>query len=199
VDPDRCHDTAVRIPARIYGTPNLIGLGYEPRPNVDPNCDEKVSGSAVDRLNRWFNTDCFSVPNAGFVAGNASTDPSLRWKVGPPNTQATTVSRSIPFRHQGVVAIVEAARGNHPCREERVRQDRSYRPGPYQQAEAHVSRKSKRIFTSAWSVGSPLACEGSGPVQKSALEKRAEAYVPQDIAHPRTGLAIRVAHYRFGG
>ena len=41
-----------------------------------------VSGSALDRLNRWFNTDCFGVPNAGFVAGDASTNPSLRWKLG---------------------------------------------------------------------------------------------------------------------
>ena len=60
----------------------MIGSGYGLRPNVDPNCDKKVSGSALDRLNRWFNTDCFSVPNAGFVAANASTDPSLRWDLG---------------------------------------------------------------------------------------------------------------------
>ena len=41
-----------------------------------------MSGSAVDRLDRWFNTACFSVPNAGFVAADALTDPSLRWKLG---------------------------------------------------------------------------------------------------------------------
>ena len=70
------------FPLAFTATPNLVGLGYELRPNVDPNCDKKVSGSALDRLNRWFNTDCFSVPNAGFVAGDASTDPSLRWKLG---------------------------------------------------------------------------------------------------------------------
>ncbi|MEO5740677.1 MAG: hypothetical protein ABIS29_08800, partial [Vicinamibacterales bacterium] len=46
------------------------------------NCDKKVSGAAVDRLTRWFNTDCYSVPNAGFVSGNAATDPSLRWDLG---------------------------------------------------------------------------------------------------------------------
>ena len=70
------------FPLAFTATPNLIGLGYELRPNVDPNCDKKVSGTARDRLNRWFNTDCFSVPNAGFVAGDASTDPALRWKLG---------------------------------------------------------------------------------------------------------------------
>ena len=69
-------------PLAFTATPNLIGSGYNLRPNVDPNCDKEVSGSAVDRLDRWFNTACFSVPNAGFVAADASTDPSLRWKLG---------------------------------------------------------------------------------------------------------------------
>ena len=70
------------FPLAFTATPNLIGLGYELRPNVDPNCDKEVSGSARDRLDRWFNTDCFSVPNAAFVATDASSDPSLRWKLG---------------------------------------------------------------------------------------------------------------------
>ncbi len=70
------------FPLAFTATPNLIGSGYNLRPNVVPNCDKQVSGSAVDRLNRWFNTDCFTVPNAGFVAGDASTDPSLRWDLG---------------------------------------------------------------------------------------------------------------------
>jgi Carboxypeptidase regulatory-like domain/TonB-dependent Receptor Plug Domain len=69
-------------PLAFTATPNLIGLGYALRPNVDPNCDKKVSGSAADRLNRWFNTECFSVPNAGFVAADPAADPSLRWKLG---------------------------------------------------------------------------------------------------------------------
>jgi len=70
------------FPLAFTATPNLIGSGYGLRPNVDPNCDKNVSGPALDRLNRWFNTDCFSVPNAGFVAGTASSDPSLRWDLG---------------------------------------------------------------------------------------------------------------------
>jgi hypothetical protein len=70
------------LPLAFTATPNLIGSGYGLRPNVDPNCDKQVSGSAEDRLLGWFNTACFSVPNAGFVAGNASTDPSLRWELG---------------------------------------------------------------------------------------------------------------------
>ena len=69
-------------PLAFTATPNLIGSGYGLRPNVDPNCDKQVSGSAVDRLNRWFNTSCFSVPNAAFVAADASTDASVRWDLG---------------------------------------------------------------------------------------------------------------------
>jgi hypothetical protein len=69
-------------PLSFTATPNLTGSGYNLRPNVDPHCDKEVSGSAVDRLDRWFNTACFSVPSAGFVAADPSTDPSLRWKLG---------------------------------------------------------------------------------------------------------------------
>jgi carboxypeptidase family protein len=70
------------FPLGFTATPNLIGSGYGLRPNVDPNCDKKIEGSALDRLNKWFNTSCFSVPNAGFVAGDPSTNPGLRWQLG---------------------------------------------------------------------------------------------------------------------
>ena len=70
------------FPLGFTATPNLIGSGYGLRPNIDPNCDKKIDGSAVDRLTKWFNTACFSVPNAGFVAADPSTDPRLRWQLG---------------------------------------------------------------------------------------------------------------------
>jgi outer membrane receptor protein involved in Fe transport len=70
------------FPLAFTATPNLIGNGYNLRPNVDPNCDKAVSGSPIDRLDKWFNTSCFSVPNAGFVAADASTNPGLRWQLG---------------------------------------------------------------------------------------------------------------------
>jgi hypothetical protein len=65
------------FPLGFGANPNLIGNGYGLRPNVDPNCDKTVSGSAEDRLNQWFNTACFSVPNAA-----SNTDPRLRWQLG---------------------------------------------------------------------------------------------------------------------
>jgi hypothetical protein len=70
------------FPLGFTATPNLIGYAYNLRPNVDPNCDKTVGGSEVDRLNQWFNTSCFSVPNAGFVAADPSSDPRLRWQLG---------------------------------------------------------------------------------------------------------------------
>lgn len=65
------------FPLAFSATPNLIGAGYGLRPNVDPNCDKTVDGAAIDRLDRWFNTACFSVPNA-----TVSTNPQARWQLG---------------------------------------------------------------------------------------------------------------------
>jgi len=65
------------FPLSFTATPNLIGSGYGLRPNVDPNCDKSISGSASDRLDGWFNTACFSVPNAA-----VSTNPQARWELG---------------------------------------------------------------------------------------------------------------------
>jgi hypothetical protein len=65
------------FPLSFGATPNLIGSGYGLRPNVDPNCDKSVDGSAPDRLDGWFNTACFSVPNAA-----VSTNPQARWQLG---------------------------------------------------------------------------------------------------------------------
>ena len=70
------------LPLAFTATPNLIGFGYGLRPNVVPGCDKTVSGSATDRLDRWFNTDCYTVPNAGFNANNPASDPRLRWALG---------------------------------------------------------------------------------------------------------------------
>jgi hypothetical protein len=84
------------FPLGFTATPNLIGSGYGLRPNVDPNSEQKIDGSAVDRLSKWFNTSCFSVPNAGFVAADPSSDPRLRWQLG--NAPRT----SSELRGQGV-------------------------------------------------------------------------------------------------
>jgi hypothetical protein len=65
------------FPLAFTATQNLIGSGYGLRPNVDPSCDKTVKGSALDRMNGWFNTACFSVPNA-----TVATNPGARWQLG---------------------------------------------------------------------------------------------------------------------
>ena len=48
------------------------------RPNVVAGCNAGMSGSAVSRLNEWFNAACYQQPG-NFAFGNASrTDPKLR-------------------------------------------------------------------------------------------------------------------------
>ncbi len=66
------------FPLGFTASPNLTGFDTGLRPNIVAGCEKKTSGSAQSRLNRWFNTACFTVPNA-FEFGNASrTDPELR-------------------------------------------------------------------------------------------------------------------------
>ena len=70
------------LPLAFSATPNLVGFGYGLRPNVVDDCDKTVSGSEEERLNRWFNTACYIVPNAAFVAADPASDPRLRWALG---------------------------------------------------------------------------------------------------------------------
>jgi hypothetical protein len=67
------------FPLRFGTASNLTNsFGGGSRPNVVPGCDAEISGSAQSRLNRWFNTSCFTQP-AAFTFGTASrVDPKLR-------------------------------------------------------------------------------------------------------------------------
>jgi len=48
------------------------------RPNVAAGCDKSVSGKPYDRLNKWFNTGCFSVPGKWEFGNEPRVDPNLR-------------------------------------------------------------------------------------------------------------------------
>lgn len=49
------------------------------RPDRVSGCDAQVGGGAVSKLNRWFNTACFSQPSTPFSFGNESrVDSALR-------------------------------------------------------------------------------------------------------------------------
>jgi len=66
------------FPLQFTAAPNVTGFNTGLRPNVVNGCDPKLSGPAQQRLNRWFDTSCFTVP-ASYTFGNASrTDPRLR-------------------------------------------------------------------------------------------------------------------------
>lgn len=55
---------------------NSFGGGS--RPNYTPGCDKKTHGSAVSRLNEWFNTACFTQPAAFTFGDEPRNDAELR-------------------------------------------------------------------------------------------------------------------------
>ncbi|MFL6416936.1 MAG: carboxypeptidase regulatory-like domain-containing protein, partial [Bryobacteraceae bacterium] len=66
------------FPLSFTASPNLTGLNTGLRPNVAAGCEVSLSGGVQSRLNRYFNTSCYSVP-AAYTFGNESrTDPVLR-------------------------------------------------------------------------------------------------------------------------
>lgn len=66
------------FPLQFTAAPNVTGFNTGLRPNVVPGCDPRIDGPAQQRLTRWFNTSCFTVP-ASYTFGTAArTDPVLR-------------------------------------------------------------------------------------------------------------------------
>ena len=61
------------------GQANDVALfGARSRPNLSEGCDKNAAGGNIARLNRWFNTSCFSAP-ADFTFGDEPrVDPTLR-------------------------------------------------------------------------------------------------------------------------
>jgi hypothetical protein len=62
-----------------FGTSNATqAFGAGARPNRVPGCKAELSGSAESRLHEWFNTSCFSQPNAFVFGDEPRVDSSLR-------------------------------------------------------------------------------------------------------------------------
>jgi hypothetical protein len=57
---------------------NIGPLRDYPRPNVTAGCAKAIDGSAQSRLNKWFNTSCFSQPAAFTFGTESRVDPNLR-------------------------------------------------------------------------------------------------------------------------
>jgi len=57
---------------------NSNSFGGGQRPNVIAGCNKTTSGSATQRLNDWFNINCFTQPAAFTFGDESRTDPNLR-------------------------------------------------------------------------------------------------------------------------
>ena len=66
------------FPLGLTATPNVTGLDTGLRPNVVAGCNPVIGGAVQARLNRAFNTSCYSVPGAYTFGSESRTDPVLR-------------------------------------------------------------------------------------------------------------------------
>jgi hypothetical protein len=66
------------FPLGLTAAPNLTGFDTGLRPNVIAGCEKEIDGPIQQRLNRAFNTSCFSVPGAFTFGTQPRTDPTLR-------------------------------------------------------------------------------------------------------------------------
>ncbi len=67
------------FPLRFGTAANLTNsFGGGSRPNVVSGCNQDVSGSVQERLNRWFNTSCFMQPPAFTFGTEGRVNPKLR-------------------------------------------------------------------------------------------------------------------------
>lgn len=70
-----------------------------PRPNVVANCNKKMGGSPSSRVNRWFNTACFTQPNS-FGFGNEDRVDAKVTAAGEANWDLG-LSKSFPLFKEG--------------------------------------------------------------------------------------------------
>lgn len=68
------------MPLSIGATPivSMAAYGVGTRANVVVGCDKSIDGPVQQRLGRYFNTACYSVPAAYTWGTNSRTDPDLR-------------------------------------------------------------------------------------------------------------------------
>src|SRR4029077_7964665 len=66
------------FPLKFFTFNPTVLFGAGARPNRVPGCKAELSGSAESRLNEWFNTSCFSQPDAFRFGNEPRVDASLR-------------------------------------------------------------------------------------------------------------------------
>jgi hypothetical protein len=80
---------------------NSFGGGS--RPNYVPGCTRQTTGSAVSRLNQWFNTSCFVQPPAFTFGDESRLDPVIR-APGVADWDASAY-KSFPVNHDGNINV----------------------------------------------------------------------------------------------
>jgi hypothetical protein len=76
------------------------------RPNVAANCSKSISGSATSRLNKWFNTSCFTSPGSFAFGNEPRVDSSLKgqgtdnWDMAAQKSTKITDNTALEFRFE---------------------------------------------------------------------------------------------------
>lgn len=73
------------------------------RPNVVPGCPKNINGSAVSKLNHWFNTSCFTQPAPFTFGDEPRVDPELR--ASAIANWDTSVFKNFPVDKNGRVQV----------------------------------------------------------------------------------------------
>jgi Carboxypeptidase regulatory-like domain len=98
---------ALGFPLIFTAQPTFLSQQFgagQPRPNVVPGCQKKLSGSAVSRQHGWFNTSCFTAPSNYGFGDEPRTDSTLRtqgianWDAAVRKSTAITEQVSLEFR-----------------------------------------------------------------------------------------------------
>lgn len=99
------HGYPLAITAQAEDISNKFGTGSI-RANRVAGCNPKISGSAVSRLNEWYNTACFTNPPTPFSFGNEGrTDPRLyaegidNWDISV--AKETNITEHVQFNFEG--------------------------------------------------------------------------------------------------
>lgn len=69
------------FPLVLTAQPTVLSQSFgagTPRPTVVSSCNKFVSGSPVDRLNNYFNVNCFGQPGSFSFGSESRTDPNMR-------------------------------------------------------------------------------------------------------------------------
>jgi len=113
---------ALGFPLIFTAQPTFLSQQFgagQPRPNVVPGCQKKLSGSAASRQHGWFNTNCFTAPSNYGFGDEPRTDSTLRtqgianWDTAVFKNTAITEQVNLQFRAE-IFNLLNHANFNTP-------------------------------------------------------------------------------------